>query len=313
MLNKITFIFIITICLCIQGCSSTSSLARKESKMQKEDTFSNRLGLNYLKLSQAKDKERDGETAKYFAKKGKSAYRGKFVEPEHPEYWEIAKQNMAEYKTARNRLSLLLNIKRVEDERPTKLADVVYAYDCWVANEGTTIWSEDTGNCRKQFLKKIDILERQYRPKIAVRHVNIRQEYPYEQDEIVKVIDDVEFNVYFDFNSYKSNPKAMKEITNLFGYLEKMDGDYYLVLKGSADRVGKRLYNDSLARKRVNVVRNKLVKNGISKESISIKSHGEKFPQIITKDSVKAQVNRVVSIHVKRSDDKLSPLPLPLH
>jgi outer membrane protein OmpA-like peptidoglycan-associated protein len=313
MLNKIAFTFTIIIFLFAQGCSSVSSLERKESKMKEVDNFNNRLGLNYLELARAKDEDGDGETAKYFAKKGKQAYRGRCMSPEHPEFWDIANQNMHEYKTNRNRLSLLMRIKRVKDERPTKLADILYAYDCWVANEGMTTWSDRTGNCRKQFLKKIDVLERQYRPKIAVRHVNLRKEYPFEQNEIVKVIDDVEFNVYFDFDSYKLNPKAMEEMTRLFDYLEKMDGDYYLVLKGSADRVGKRLYNDSLARKRVNVVRNKLVKNGVPKGAISIKSHGEKFPQIITRDNIKAQVNRVVSIYVRRSDDTISPLPLPLN
>jgi hypothetical protein len=81
---------------------------------------------------------------------------------------------------------------------------------------------------------------------------------------------------------------------------------------GSADRTGKKLYNDVLARKRSLVVKSRLIKNGIPEDLITTTSEGEDDPAIITGDDDQNKSNRRVGVYVLKGKDNISEIPLPL-
>lgn len=91
-----------------------------------------------------------------------------------------------------------------------------------------------------------------------------------------------------------------------------MEGDYKLTIEGHTDRVGNKMYNQSLARKRALTVQNKLTRNGIPKDVIIVTSSGEADPKIITKNEQREKLNRRVTIRVEDLNGDFSPVPLPL-
>ena len=91
-----------------------------------------------------------------------------------------------------------------------------------------------------------------------------------------------------------------------------MKGDYRLLLVGSADRTGQELLNQNLALKRVEVVKNYFIKNGVTEDLIETRSFGEDFPDIITAKGVQEQSNRAVGIYVLKGAKSFDGIPLPL-
>jgi hypothetical protein len=63
---------------------------------------------------------------------------------------------------------------------------------------------------------------------------------------------------------------------------------------------------------RANTVRNYLVKNGVPENLIEMRSMGEDFPDIITKDGSQQQLNRTVGIYILKGFGTFSSFPLPL-
>jgi len=79
---------------------------------------------------------------------------------------------------------------------------------------------------------------------------------------------------------------------------KKVD-DIMIEVSGHADRSGASSYNDDLARKRAEMVRNALIAEGIDGSTISISSYGEDYTQVNTADGVKEGRNRRVVILLK--------------
>ena len=68
---------------------------------------------------------------------------------------------------------------------------------------------------------------------------------------------------------------------------------------GHCDRSGSKEYNQQLAMKRAEAVRDFLVKTGIDPEAISVTSHGENNPLVETPDGVYELRNRRVEVYVR--------------
>lgn len=122
------------------------------------------------------------------------------------------------------------------------------------------------------------------------------------------------FEILFDFNSYKLNGKASKDLTSVLDYLLTSKEGYRILLVGTADRVGNVIYNQNLALNRANLVRNYLIKNGVPADLIELRAIGEDFPDIVTKKGDQQQLNRIVGIYVAKNADSsiFTDTPLPL-
>jgi hypothetical protein len=60
------------------------------------------------------------------------------------------------------------------------------------------------------------------------------------------------------------------------------------------------------------MVEGRLIRNGVPKNLIEIKSLGEKGSEILTKNNVRNKNNRIVSVYILKGRDDLSAIPLPL-
>ena len=116
----------------------------------------------------------------------------------------------------------------------------------------------------------------------------------------------------FDYNSHQVNSSARKVLLEVLDYLKTLDGEYTILVVGNADRSGKEIYNDILAYKRAKIAKDYLIKNGVDESVVELRSFGEDFPDIVTRDTTKYQFNRTAVIYVIKKYFGKNPLPLPL-
>ena len=76
--------------------------------------------------------------------------------------------------------------------------------------------------------------------------------------------------------------------------------------------MGNEIYNQQISHKRAEMVKNYLTKNGVAENMIELRSVGEDFPDLLTKDETQQQQNRVVRIYVLRGAKSFENFPLPL-
>lgn len=296
-LTIIVFFFVLS---CTQRPQQSFDL---EQELKSRHSFNGYLALEYLQYGRDLAVIKKNNDSKYFTDKGLRASRDEDVFPEAPEKWGLNSTQIEEATLARAKLTALLADPKIRQTLPIQLARLQLLYDCWVSKENYSWQYSDMGQCQIMFFrleKEMNDYVADLKPKKEIKVTEIKD------PELSK------FEIYFDLGSYKFNSEANKTFRELFINLEELNGDYRILLVGNADRVGKKLYNDIIARKRILAVKNLLVKNGIPQDFIEAKSLGDRSPQIITYKDTQNKYNRRVSIYVSKGKDSLDTIPLPL-
>ncbi|MDA0902238.1 MAG: OmpA family protein [Proteobacteria bacterium] len=277
-------------------------MTEREKNLRNRDDFQAYMALEYLEYARDLANKYNWRDADYFARKGLRSADNRENFPEVPEAWDIDNSKIEETSLARRRLQELTNPK-AKQYLPIQLAHLTLLYDCWVSKENQPWQLASLSKCKVRFFRLADEMD-EYLAKIKPPE-NVKE----------VVIPEPQFNkfdVHFDFNSYKFNESAATVLLSVLSYLEKLNGDYRILLVGSADRSGKKIYNDRLARERVIMTKNKLIKNGVPERLIEIKALGERKSKVITKDQTQNKENRRVSVYVLEGNDSLLEIPLPL-
>lgn len=295
--------FVILVLAFTSGCAvNLKSLISQESELKNRRDFNSYLALEYLEYSRSLANKYSWNDADFFAKKGLLAANYKPVFPEVPESWGLDASQIEEATLARQKLVKFLNSKEVK-VLPIQIAHLNFLYDCWISQEKITWRLPEMFKCKARFFKLTKEIE-DYFDKQQVKQI-VRQEEiepPYFK----------KFSIYFDFDSYKINQQEQRNLLGVFTYLAALNGDYRIILVGAADRAGKKLYNQSIARKRVMVIRDYLIKNGVPEELIESKSFGEEIPDLVTKDNKQNKENRRVGVYILQGSEFMAPIPLPL-
>lgn len=279
-----------------------ANLSGIEESLKFQANYNSYLALEYLYF--ARDLEPvDSKASDHFAKKGIEVAQANEFIPENPNDWQADPKQIEEMVLMQKRLETVLMTPHMKSHLPIQLAHLSYLYDCWISRESKEVFlSDDLARCRIKFDKLLDEVERYIED--------------LKKDKIAKVkLTEPEFErfeILFDFNNFKLNDRAFKDLLALLKYLTSLNGNYRILLVGNADRVGKELYNQNLALMRVEVVKKYLNKNGVPKILIEQRSFGEDFPDIITRDGSQNQSNRSVGIYVLKGLSSFESFPLPL-
>lgn len=105
-------------------------------------------------------------------------------------------------------------------------------------------------------------------------------------------------NVYFAFDKHNITKKEGLGLDSTATTLSALK-DAKISLSGHADAIGSETYNMKLSEKRVNVVKDYLVKKGLSAESIGVDFFGESKPAADNKTSKNRALNRRTEIKAK--------------
>ena len=101
--------------------------------------------------------------------------------------------------------------------------------------------------------------------------------------------------IYFAFDSAVLGDKAMPVIDGIVEAYEKYDPKM-ISLTAYADRAGDPMYNDILAKSRVDAVVKALRDHGVSPSRLAISISGEANVPVPTADGVAEKGNRVVTV-----------------
>ena len=285
------------------GLNYQQILASQEQNLKTRGGFESYLALEYLGFSRRLDGVKDVNTSEYFAKKGLDVSHGYKVTPESPIQWGTAPAEREDAIAAQKRLE---NVSTYEVQKalPIQTAHLTFLYDCWISKDSKPAFrSGELSKCKTRFYKLLDEIENY-----------VDDLHKDRQPKTIIIEPDFErFEILFDLDVFNVNDKANKKLIEVIKYLFTLNGNYRVLLVGNADRSGNALYNENLALKRVEVVHNYLLQNGVAKDLIETRSFGEDFPDIITQKGVQQQSNRAVGIYIlKGGGGSFSSYPLPL-
>ncbi len=299
-----TFSFSLLLLLFFSCASETklSILARNEQMIRSRSDFNGYLALEYLQLSRNLLNNKSEKDSEYFAAKAIAVSQNSEYIPENPLNWNADKSQVEEIIAMQRRLEDVIT-PSLKNNLPIQLAHLSYLYDCWAAKESQPIFrAAELAKCRERFYKLLNEVEyyvEDLRKDKTPKTVIIEPEFK-------------KFEIFFDLNSNKFNDKANKDLIVILKYLIDLQGDFRLLLVGNSDRSGKELYNQNLAFRRVQTVKNYIIKNGVDSNLVEIRSYGEDFPDILTSDGITNQKNRSVGIYVLRGANSFQEFPLPL-
>lgn len=104
-------------------------------------------------------------------------------------------------------------------------------------------------------------------------------------------LDPIQFTVYFDYDKSNLTPQASTLIQEAASRALQNDIET-VVVAGNTDTSGSSAYNQALSERRARVVREALVANGVSADSIRTEAYGETNLAKATADGVREPLNR---------------------
>ena len=145
--------------------------------------------------------------------------------------------------------------------------------------------------------------------RVAITPIGFRSAYKDYQDCLAGLLpvnfDQIKRTSVF-FGSAKFEdllPKDRKKLDNIVLYAKADPNVTEFFIDGHTDAVGMRNDNLSLSEKRAKTVTDYLVSRGLSKEKITMRWHGERYPVISNKTRAGRAKNRRVTIRLERLEE----------
>ncbi|MBX2833042.1 MAG: OmpA family protein [Rhodospirillales bacterium] len=242
--------------------------------------FDAALHQNYADLAQAEYDEADWADARYFTSRSKMAAMSQDTGPQMISDRTLPEGTSSEVEVARSDLMAAFDAGGRE-KAASAAARAQSSFDCWLQELEENIQQEDIDNCRAAFYQALAIVQAEL-----------------ETDEMPKAMPmamPVPMNVYFGFDSAAVDGKAMSVVDGIVEAYAKYEPKM-ISLVAYADRAGDALYNDILAKSRVDAVVKALRAGGVPASKLAISINGEANVPVSTDDGVAEQGNRVVTV-----------------
>ena len=246
--------------------------------------FDAALHQNYADLAQAEYDEADWADARYFTSRAKMAAMSQDTGPQMISERSLPEGSTGEVEVARSDLLAALDAGGRE-KAATAAARAQASFDCWLQELEENIQQEDIDNCRAAFYQALAIVQAEIDTAPA---------------PVAAMAMPVPMNVYFGFDSATIDGKAMSVINGIVEAYGKYD-PAAISLVAYADRAGDAMYNDILAKSRVDAVVKALRDGGVPASKLAISISGEANVPVATEDGVAEQGNRVVVVTFKDS------------
>lgn len=281
----------------LSGCTAFDSYSEVDAlnnTQPKGSPFTQALTAEYRSYANDELKEMfDYPDALHFARKGLAAAAGENVLPEPVSDWNLEEKHIQELGAARGRLIVAYDLGAREGS-PALAAKAQAKFDCWIEQQEEN-WQDD-GNlsCKSEFLKAIQDLEGTLQAAPVVNAVEPITNYGVDPNAPM-VAENAMYLVFFNWDSYEVGSGALSVLDAVGQEVSKNPPNGVNVV-GHADTSGDENYNQRLALKRANVVRDALVQRGVDASLIMVDAKGESEPMVPTPDGVREPANRRVNI-----------------
>ena len=239
--------------------------------------------------------EYDYPDAIHFARKGLATASGKVVMPEPIVDWNLNVEHQQELATARGRLVKVLDLG-ARSIAPREAAHAQAKFDCWVEQQEENWQDDDIASCKSEFLAAIDALEALIGPAPepvveAMPPIAMEEEEPAEQLQPK----DAMYLVFFDFDESTVEAAGQSVLDAIANEVTSRNLNLVRVL-GHTDSSGPNAYNEKLALKRANAVRDGLIARGVDAGLIKVDARGELDLLVKTIDNIREPANRRVEV-----------------
>ena len=242
--------------------------------------FDAALHQNYADLAQAEYDEADWADARYFTSRSKMAAAGQDSGPQMIAERTLPEGTMGEIEVARADLLAALD-GGGRDEAASPAARAQTSFDCWMQELEENIQQEDIDNCRSAFYQALAIVQAEIDTSPVAKAMPMAMPVP--------------MNVYFGFDKSEIDSKGMSVVDGIAEAYAKYN-PAMISLVAYADRAGDAMYNDILAKSRVDAVVSALRAAGVPASKLAISISGEANVPVSTADGVAEQGNRVVTV-----------------
>jgi OmpA-OmpF porin, OOP family len=295
--------FILTgLTLALAACSGFGSHSEIEALNEVQPVgspFTQHLAAEYRDFANSENSKMfDYPDAIHFARKGLAAAAGDVVMPEPISDWNLTPAHMEELGTARGRLIVAFDLG-ARDIAPQLSAVAQARFDCWIEQQEENWQETDIIACKNQFLEAMNQLEGM-----------LQKPAPVPADDLapVSALDagaagpmaaaDSMYLVFFDFDKSAITAGAESVLDAVAAEAVKR-GATGVEIVGHTDSSGSNAYNERLAVRRANAVRDALAKRGLDVSVMNVDGRGERELLVKTADNVREPANRRAQISFK--------------
>lgn len=285
--------------IALGGCTAFTSFSEVEALNEAEavgSPFTQALTEEYRNYSNNELKDMfDYPDALHFARKGLAAAAGEVVLPEPTVDWNLSDAHINELNAARGRMIIAYDLGARETV-PALSARAQSRFDCWIEQQEEN-WDDAGLLCKNQFMDVMSQIEANLQPPMpAMDPVEVIPTSPFDVDASAPMAaEDAVYLVFFNWDSSKMSGGAMNVLDAVAEEVATNPPGTINVV-GHADTSGATDYNQRLAFKRANGVKDALVQRGIDPSIINVDARGEAELLVPTPDNVREPANRRVNI-----------------
>lgn len=253
--------------------------------------FARHLADEYRSFSYHEHNEMsDYPDAIHFARKGLNVASGEQLLPEAIADWNLLPAHIRELSSSRERL--LGAFQRGGREMAPQVAAVAQArFDCWIEQQEEH-WDLEVP-CKSQFYTALKRLEDVVGAAPVPAPEPAPAPAPVEPEPMQ--VEDAMYIVFFDFDSANigQGGQSVLDAVAREAYKRQLNA---IRIVGHTDRSGSSKYNDRLAKKRSQAVKDALVQRGVDPALVVMEHRGERELLVDTPDSVREPANRRANI-----------------
>jgi OOP family OmpA-OmpF porin len=295
-MNILRNVILVTGMVALSGCTAFTSFSEVEALNDAQPVgspFTQALTGEYREFSNSEKDNFDYPDALHFARKGLATASGETVLPEPVADWNLSEKHIQELGAARGRLIVAYDLG-ARETAPALSARAQAKFDCWIESQEEH-WNDTDVPCKKDFMDALAQLEGQLQPQAPVQDV-VEPMNNYGVDPNAPMAaENAMYLVFFDWDRSNIGSGAQSVLDAVAAEVAKNPPASISVV-GHADTSGPTDYNERLALKRANNVKDALVQRGVDASIIMVDAKGETEPLVATPDNVREPANRRVNI-----------------
>lgn len=295
-MNILRNVILVTGMVALSGCTAFTSFSEVEALNDAQPVgspFTQALTGEYREFSNSEKDNFDYPDALHFARKGLATASGETVLPEPVADWNLSEKHIQELGAARGRLIVAYDLG-ARETAPALSARAQAKFDCWIESQEEH-WNDTDVPCKKDFMDALAQLEGQLQPPAPAQEV-VEPMNNYGVDPNAPMAaENAMYLVFFDWDRSNIGSGAQSVLDAVAAEVAKNPPAAISVV-GHADTSGPTDYNERLALKRANNVKDALVQRGVDASIIMVDAKGETEPLVATPDNVREPANRRVNI-----------------
>ena len=300
-MNKLRGLFVVVCIFALSACTNFKTHSEIEALNEVQavgSPFTQHLADEYRAFANRELNEMlDYPDALHFARKGLAAAAGEVVMPEPISDWNLLPHHMEELSAARGRLIVAFDLG-AREVAPQPAAIAQARFDCWIEQQEENWQDDDIANCKTQYLDAITALESMLQPfqpvpEPVAEPVPEPMALPEPAEPMTP--DEAMYLVFFDFDESVIGPGGQNILDTVAAEVQSRNLNAVSIV-GHTDSSGPKTYNNKLAMRRANAVRDTLIERGIDPTLIRVEGRGEDELLVQTADGVREPANRRAQI-----------------